>query len=1693
MKNKTKFFTAMLCLLFSTALFSQTTFLDSAKARYDSLQPYVPTGKLLDRNPQWIFATAADYNPLHFHPDSVYPCNPRIFKDLYTLFYHTDFQNQDFTIHPDDFDRVTDSVYYGQALSDPTNTQAVMGLQPQADFMLNLLHFDYNYLSQEAYDSSLIRWDAGINKYLLNAGSISIHDTIFLDTANRSTQPNDIIVMDTSYYRDPAHVIPRVFKTKSMLAAALIKGHVACLENLNKGVRYHLNRFGSVIDLAKYIYFMDFDDGNGYVEVIPGQSRTVFYNSYGVKELRIGWIERQFYQGGLEGLAHKSAGFVTVKHCQLGWPDAVITNPDHNPCRVPMEEGIGKMVGFVKYRHGGNGKLMKPAIVVEGLETGLFVEGQPEYDQGNVHGFGELNWLSFSSGDFGDAVPQLEKFPEFADSLRAAGYDVIIVDLHSNRSTIQRNANGLINLIQAVNDSLIKNGSNEELVVIGASMGGLLVRYALRKMELSGCCHNTRVYMTFSSPHRGANIPLGLQHFLYELGTSLNALGQGDKAKALYDHVLNSPVARQMLVYHKESSALAERLAFQAELDSIGQPQYCRRFALTNGSGQGIGQRSNPELNQGAFMQPGDPLASILFKVKVPVIFPDPFTPMLTLGSLLKPGSSGNFTLVNATAYAVDNSPMQPSSKLVFKRGQSVRKNAGAFIFHMDMWMAGVYTLFTNTVAHKTASATSLATNACALCPAIGGSLYASTLWIGGVFTSSLLTHQIVHQSTNHPEPFTEKALYPTLPYDNVPGDYNITQGRIADLSGGLVTAYFPQHAFISSVSALDLDTNDLHLDIETAKRNLLREEKLHFEDIWFNHFINDEISVNQRHVKITDANLRWVTKKLRESQGPLSSSGANGSPVALNTLFNYGLPDSSLVAPEKFIRSADILIGGNLHVNRFAKVGYSTSAYNSTKKLSHFDISTGNPTCGGSHVVIQNQGVFTVGDNNYTPPTQESNTATVHFLKNSTLEIKAGGRLRIHNRSRLIIEEGATLIFHPGAIIELDGTEAVLEVAGILHLKPNAQFKFQGSGFIRFAQQMESFAHANDFWITGANSDTTSKRLEVTANCYISHFGLDSVDFKNMRVELAPAAQLHISRKFNSNEVCYAQKGSGEHEGVWVYGQNEVDIQHSYFYGGRTGLGALLTRYGNEMEIHHCKFFNQSENGLYTEGQGAKVRYCGFYDGNTGWKALNMTKACNLFQSQFKNNSQKGVDFKGQSAVSLHVESCLMENSPTGLHTASADVRMVCTRAINNTTGLLCEEGYLDIGSEARNSITNNDVGIHAVNMLGLRLKDGENHFFGNLNYYVYGNMGAGHNLGNPAQLDIYDNNTPATNGNVLISLTDHLNNPVSIVNFSNNGLYNTWPCFVVPTALNGMVLNYPSLKVISTSNYPNYYFSDALFDAIAMVSYEDYIGNDLTAISRLNEILGVPLTDMGDNERYLREYGFRMMMKALTNAYEQKLLPLNRAIEDQEENPYLQIVIDEIDERLQDIDAASATAYEEEYRLTLSKAHIYRLAEHYDYALNLLQASGNWASGADLFETEYWRCVCEAEEELLQGELDAEAYLDRKDQCQQMLSAKKAAYAIETGLTSPVNYHPAFEKGGIRKIAPNPARDYVEVELDSFEKQRTLQLKNTEGVVVQQRAVTDGETHIRWVLNSLPKGAYMLYLLNGQQLLDVKKLIVQ
>ncbi|MCB0447125.1 MAG: T9SS type A sorting domain-containing protein [Gelidibacter sp.] len=208
--------------------------------------------------------------------------------------------------------------------------------------------------------------------------------------------------------------------------------------------------------------------------------------------------------------------------------------------------------------------------------------------------------------NYGDPVMNL------GDLIRDEGYDLVVLNFQAsymsptNGTTeilggadyIQRNAFTLVELINTING--IKVGT-EENVVIGPSMGGLISRYALRYMEQNTMDHETRLFISFDSPHRGANVPIGIQYLF-------NYMVYGDpaitEAEPLVSGLLNSAAAKQMLIDHylghvdgggieQDNSAHTPkgapnyRTAFQNELDAMGFPQNVRNVSITNGSGTG--------------------------------------------------------------------------------------------------------------------------------------------------------------------------------------------------------------------------------------------------------------------------------------------------------------------------------------------------------------------------------------------------------------------------------------------------------------------------------------------------------------------------------------------------------------------------------------------------------------------------------------------------------------------------------------------------------------------------------------------------------------------------------------------------------------------------------------------------------------------------------------------------------------------------------------------------------------------------------------------------------------------------------------------------------------------------------------------------------------------------------------------------
>jgi hypothetical protein len=177
------------------------------------------------------------------------------------------------------------------------------------------------------------------------------------------------------------------------------------------------------------------------------------------------------------------------------------------------------------------------------------------------------------------------------ETLRADGHDIVVLNFTDATDYMQRNAFLLVDLLQRLREML---PPSQTFPLAGASMGGLVGRYALAWMEGQGLAHGVRTFLSFDAPHQGANIPLGIQYWVRFFSS------QASEAAFLLS-ILNRPAARQMLVYHyvypPTGPAAADplRATFMAELAALGDwPQFTRRVAIANGSDHAVGQGFAP-------------------------------------------------------------------------------------------------------------------------------------------------------------------------------------------------------------------------------------------------------------------------------------------------------------------------------------------------------------------------------------------------------------------------------------------------------------------------------------------------------------------------------------------------------------------------------------------------------------------------------------------------------------------------------------------------------------------------------------------------------------------------------------------------------------------------------------------------------------------------------------------------------------------------------------------------------------------------------------------------------------------------------------------------------------------------------------------------------------------------------------------
>ncbi|GAB4045106.1 esterase/lipase family protein [Spirosoma jeollabukense] len=207
-------------------------------------------------------------------------------------------------------------------------------------------------------------------------------------------------------------------------------------------------------------------------------------------------------------------------------------------------------VAFIHYSQNNTSsprRIVKPLIVAEGYDP---------------HTVAPLLADNYTFRDFIAAINNLggasPNSYDFNAALDNAGYDLVFLDYNNGTDDIPRNAALLQEVIQWVNGQ--KQSGDSQNVVMGQSMGGLIGRYALAQMVRNNIDTQTRLLITHDSPHRGANVPLGVQmaarlagsiNFSYNIfGNSVSNASVRDMIPELDQslRLFDAPATNQLLI-----------------------------------------------------------------------------------------------------------------------------------------------------------------------------------------------------------------------------------------------------------------------------------------------------------------------------------------------------------------------------------------------------------------------------------------------------------------------------------------------------------------------------------------------------------------------------------------------------------------------------------------------------------------------------------------------------------------------------------------------------------------------------------------------------------------------------------------------------------------------------------------------------------------------------------------------------------------------------------------------------------------------------------------------------------------------------------------------------------------------------------------------------------------------------------------
>jgi hypothetical protein len=294
---------------------------------------------------------------------------------------------------------------------------------------------------------------------------------------------------------------------------------------------------------------VDFDDGRGLVAVAFDQPVAITYGSAGCKVVK---VEARYNEN-----LHLCGEFYFEVDGRQAPPPHETWNV---VAEIPYEGGYGSGQAYV-YLSDAHTELTYPALFIEGFDID-----------------NSMNW---------DELYERMNEENLLETLRSGGIDFVVINFDDSTDYIQRHAFLTVAVIEQIKQRI---SPATPIMVAGASMGGLVGRYTLAYMEQNGLDHRVSTFISFDSPQKGANIPLGLQYWV-------DFFAVESAEAAFMRDALNSPSARQMLLYQFAASPPGGagsdplRAVLEAELLALGDyPVNVRKVSIANGSGNQMDQ-----------------------------------------------------------------------------------------------------------------------------------------------------------------------------------------------------------------------------------------------------------------------------------------------------------------------------------------------------------------------------------------------------------------------------------------------------------------------------------------------------------------------------------------------------------------------------------------------------------------------------------------------------------------------------------------------------------------------------------------------------------------------------------------------------------------------------------------------------------------------------------------------------------------------------------------------------------------------------------------------------------------------------------------------------------------------------------------------------------------------------------------------